>query len=47
MEGASADAQRERKGMPISLRTPQLRELKPRIMVCGVRAAPAATPSTT
>jgi cell division protein FtsZ len=38
-ETASMDAERETQGMPTNLTSPQLRELKPRIMVCGVGGA--------
>src|SRR5271167_3514513 len=36
---ASANAQQVRQGMPINLKAPQLKELKPRILVCGVGGA--------
>ena len=36
---AEADAQREKQEMTINLKAPQLRELKPHIMVCGVGGA--------
>jgi cell division protein FtsZ len=36
---AEADAQREKQEMTISLKAPQLKELKPHIMVCGVGGA--------
>jgi cell division GTPase FtsZ len=38
-EAASASAQKVRQGMPINLMAPQLKELKPRIVVCGVGGA--------
>ena len=36
---AEADAQREKQEMTINLKAPQLKELKPHIMVCGVGGA--------
>ena len=36
---ASANAQQVRQDMPINLKPPQLKELKPRIVVCGVGGA--------
>ena len=38
-KAASASAQHVRQGMPINLNAPQLKELKPRIVVCGVGGA--------
>jgi cell division protein FtsZ len=39
MEAVRLEAQQERLDMPIGLKAPQLKELKPRIVVCGVGGA--------